>query len=105
MIALAIAGVVQVDVWRAISSNGDEDEDDDFKIRMEERQLEQLGRTIEEKRVIIGKLKEARLVLLKEREDVKHMHDHAHPDGRDQVNQERPNLKAQASQFENPLHE
>ena len=103
MIALAIAGVVQVHVWRAISSNGDDGEDDDFKIRMEERQLEQLERTIEEKRVIIAKLKEARLVLLKEREDVKHMHDHAHPDG-DQVNQERPNL-AQASHFENPMKE
>ena len=103
MIALAISGVVQVNVLRAISSNGDEDEDDDFKIRTEERHLEQLERTVEEQRVTIAKLKEARLVLLKEREDVKHMHDHAHPDG-DQVNQERPNL-AQASQFENPVKE
>ena len=103
MIALAIAGVVQVDVWRAISSNGDDGEDDDFKIRMEERQLEQLERTIEEKRVIIAKLKEARLVLLKEREDVKHMHDHAHQDA-DHVNQQLSNLD-QVVHCENPVHE
>ena len=103
MIALAIAGVVQVDVWRAISSNGDDGEDDDFKIRMEERQLEQLGRTIEEKRVIIGKLKEARLVLLKEREDVKHMHDYTHGD-KDQARQS-PESDSDRATFENPLQE
>ena len=103
MIALAISGVVQVDVWRAVWSNGDEDEDDDFKIRAEERQLKQLERTVEEKRVTLAKLKEDRLVLLKEREDVKHMHDHAHPDG-DQDNQERFDLD-QATHYENPMLE
>ena len=80
LVALGVSLFVQLEVWRAVRSNGDEDEHDDFKIRTEERQLQEMERAVEEKKIVIAKLKEAHLVLLKEKADVKAMHDHAHGD-------------------------
>ena len=91
MVALGVSFSVQVDVWRAVRSNGDEDEHDDFKIRTEERRLLNMKRAVEEQQIVIAKLKEAHLVLLKEKTDVKAMHDHAHPD-QDQASQRHPDL-------------
>ena len=76
--ALGVSLFVQLVVLRAVSSNGDEDEHDDFKIRTEERQFQEMERALEEKKIVIVKLKEAHLVLLKEKADVKAMHDHTH---------------------------
>lgn len=80
MVALGVSVLMQVVVWRAVTSNGDEDEDDDFKIRTEKRRLEDMKRVVEEQQVVIAKLEEASSVLLKEKADVKAMHDHAHGD-------------------------
>ena len=96
MVALGASAWVQMDVWRAVRSNGDEDEDDDFKIRTEERRLEDIKRAVEEQQIVIAKLKEARSVLLKEKADVKAMHAHAHGD-EDQARQSQT--------FANPLDE
>ena len=96
--------VVQLGVWRAVRSNGDEDEDDDFKIRTEERRLEDMKRAVEEQQIMIAKLKEAHLVLLKEKADVKAMHDHTHGD-EDQARQSRPDYDADRATFRNPIHE
>ena len=101
-VALGVSLLVQVDVWRAVKSNGYENEDDDFKIRTEERSLEQMKRAFEEQQVVIAKLKEAHLVLLKEKADVKAMHDHAHGD-EDHVRQSHPD--SDMATFENPLQE
>ena len=79
-----------------------EDEDDDFKIRTEERQFQEMERALEEKKIVIAKLKEAHLVLLKEKADVKAMHDHTHDD-EDQARQSRPD--SNRATFENPLQE
>jgi hypothetical protein len=84
--ALGVSLFVQVDVWRAVYSNGYENEDDDFKIRTEERQREAMKQALEEKDAVIAKLKEARLVLLKEKADVRAMHDHERHD-EDQASQ------------------
>lgn len=103
MVALVASLLVQVDVWRAVRSNGDEDEDDDFKIRTEERRLEDMKRAVEEQQIVIAKLKEARSVLLKEKADVKAMHDHTHGD-EDQAKQS-PESDSDRATFKNPLHE
>ena len=101
-VALGVSLLVQVDVWRAVKSNGYENEDDDFKIRTEERSLEQMKRAVEEKQVVIAKLKEARLVLLKEKADVRAMRDHARHD-EDQANQS--SSEPDVATFVNPLSE
>ena len=75
--ALAMSLLVQVRVWRAVTSDGDEDEDEDFKIRTEERRRVEMEQALEEQKVIIAKLREARVVLRKEKADVEAMHDHA----------------------------
>jgi hypothetical protein len=74
--ALGGALMVQLDVWRAVRSDGDEDEDDDFKVRTEERQLKELKQAVEEKTIAIAKLKQARAVVDKEKADVKAMRIH-----------------------------
>ena len=74
--ALGGALMVQLDVWRAVRSDGDEDEDDDFKVRTEERQLKELKQAVEEKTIAIAKLKQARAVVDKEEADVKAMRIH-----------------------------
>ena len=104
VVALGVSLFVQLKVWRAVRSNGDEDEHDDFKIRTEERRLEDMKRAVEEQQIIIAKLKEAHLVLLKEKADVKAMHDHAHGD-EDQARQSHPDFDADQRTFENPLQE
>ena len=104
LVALGASLLVQVDVWRAVRSNGDEDEHDDFKIRTEERRLEDMKRAVEEQQIVIAKLKEARSVLLKEKADVKAMHDHTHGD-EDQARQSRPHSDDDRLTIENPLHE
>jgi hypothetical protein len=68
--------LVQVRVWRAIRSDGDDDEHDDFKIRMEQRRQQEMEHTLEMQKVIVAKRVEARTVLSKEQEDVKAMHEH-----------------------------
>jgi hypothetical protein len=75
--ALGMSMLVQVRVWRAVRSDGDNDEHDDFKIRMEQRRQQEIEHTLERQKVIVAKLVEARTVLSKEKEDVKAMHDHA----------------------------
>ena len=102
LVALGVSLLVQVDVWRAVKSNGNENEDDDFKIRTEERHLEEMKRAVEEKQVVVAKLKEARLVLLKEKADVRAMHDHARHD-EDQASQ--GSSEPDAATFDNPLSE
>jgi hypothetical protein len=104
LVALGVSLLVQVVVWRAVTSNGNEDEDDDFKIRTEKRRLEDMKRVVEEQQVVIAKLEEARSVLLKEKADVKAMHDHAHGD-EDQARQSRPDSDDDRATFENPLQE
>ena len=104
LVALGVSLFVQLEVWRAVRSNGDEDEHDDFKIRTEERRLEDMKRAVEEQQVVIAKLKEAHLVLLKEKADVKAMHDHAHGD-EDQARQSQPDSDSDRATFENPLQE
>ena len=100
LVALGVSLFVQLEVWRAVRSNGDEDEHDDFKIRTEERQLQEMERAVEEKKIVIAKLKEAHLVLLKEKADVKAMHDHAHGD-EDQARQSQPDSDSDRATFEN----
>ena len=102
LMALGVSLFVQVDVWRAVYSNGYENEDDDFKIRTEERQREAMKQALEEKDAVIAKLKEARLVLLKEKADVRAMHDHARHD-EDQASQ--GSSEPDAATFDNPLSE
>ena len=102
MVALGVSLLVQVDVWRAVRSNGDEDEDDDFKIRTEKRRLEDMKRAVEEQQVVIAKLEEARSVLLKEKADVKAMHDHT---DEDQARRSHPDSDSDRATFENPLQE
>ena len=63
-----------------------------------------LERAVEEKKIVIAKLKEAHLVLLKEKADVKAMHDHTHGD-EDQARQSHPGCDADQVTFENPLQE
>ena len=104
MVALGVSLFVEQKVWRAVRSNGDEDEHDDFKIRTEERQLQEMERAVEEKKIVIAKLKDARSVLLKEKADVKAMHDHTHGD-EDQARQSHPDFDADQRTFENPLQE
>ena len=104
LVALGVSLSVQLKVWRAVRSNGDEDEDDDFKIRTEERQLQEMERAVEEKKIVIAKLKDARSVLLKEKADVRALHDHAHGD-EDQARQSHPDSDSDLATFENPLQE
>ena len=104
LVALGVSLFVEQKVWRAVRSNGDEDEDDDFKIRTEERQLQEMERAVEEKKIVIAKLKEAHLVLLKEKTDVKAMHDHAHGD-EDQARRSHPDSDSDRATFQNPLQE
>ena len=104
VVALGVSLLVQLDVWRAVRSNGDKDEHDDFKIRTEQRRLLDMQRAVEEQQIVIAKLEEAHLVLLKEKADVKAMHDHTHGD-EDQARQSRPDYDADRATFENPLQE
>ena len=66
-------------MWRAIRSDGDDDEHDDFKIRTEQRWREEMKQALEAQDLIIEKLIVARAVLSKEKADVKAMHDNEHP--------------------------
>ena len=104
MVALGVSLFVQLKVWRAVRSNGDEDEHDDFKIRTEERRLEDMKRAVEEQQVVIAKLEEARSVLLKEKADVRGMHEHTHGD-EDQATQSHPHSDSDWATIENPLQE
>ena len=54
--ALGMSTLVQVRVWRAVRSDGDGDEHDDFKIRTEERQLKEMQQAIEKKVAAIAKM-------------------------------------------------
>ena len=74
--ALGMSTLVQVRVWRAVRSDGDDDEHDDFKIRMEQRRQQEMEHTLERQKVVVAKLVEAHTVLSKEKADVKAMHDH-----------------------------
>ena len=74
--ALGMSTLVQVRVWRAVRSDGDGDEHDDFKIRTEQRRREEMKQALEAQDSIIDKLIQAREVLSKEKADVKAMHDH-----------------------------
>ena len=74
--ALGMSTLVQVRVWRAVRSDGDGDEHDDFKIRTEQRRREEMKQALEAQDLIIDKLIQAREVLSKEKADVKAMHDH-----------------------------
>ena len=105
VVALGVSLLVQVDVWRAVRSNGDEDEHDDFKIRTEERRLLNMKRAVEEQQIVIAKLKEAHLVLLKEKADVKAMHEHAHGNEDQARQQSHPDFDSDRATFKNPLHE
>ena len=74
--ALGMSMLVQVRVYRAVTSDGDDDEHDDFKIRTEQRWREEMKQALEAQDLIIEKLIVARAVLSKEKADVKAMHDH-----------------------------
>ena len=104
LVALGVSLFVQLKVWRAVRSNGDEDEHDDFKIRTEERRLLDMQRAVEEQHVVVAKLEEARSVLLKEKADVKAMHEYAHGN-EDQARQSHPDFDSDRATFENPLQE
>jgi C4-type Zn-finger protein len=91
--ALGAALMVQLDVWRAVRSNGNDDEHNDFKIRTARRRWDKMKQELEEQATIIVKLEEAYTALQSEKADVKAMHDH---DLRGQT---------QAVVTENPLNE
>jgi len=74
--ALGMSMLVQVRVYRAVTSDGDDDEHDDFKIRTEQRWREEMKQALDAQDLIIEKLIVARAVLSKEKADVKAMHDH-----------------------------
>ena len=86
MIALGTSLLVQVDVWRAVVSNGDDDEHDDFKIRTEQRRQQHMGMALEHQKTVVAKLILAHEVLREEKLNVTAMHDHTLPKG-DQANQ------------------
>ena len=96
--ALGMSTLVQVRVWRAVRSDGDGDEHDDFKIRTEQRRREEMKQALEAQDLIIDKLIQAREVLSKEKADVKAMHDHEQPtnDAEDVADPDR-------TAFTNPL--
>ena len=77
--ALGLGLVVELYVCRAVMSNGNADEHDDFKIRTEQRALEDVRKVLAEKEALVAKLIEAHEVLRKEKEQVKAMHDHKQP--------------------------
>ena len=52
--ALGMSMLVQVRVWRAVTSDGDDDEHDDFKIRMEQRRQQEIEHTLERQKAEIG---------------------------------------------------
>ena len=79
-IAIGTSLFVQMNVWGAVRSTGDEEEDDDYKIRTEQRRLQEMKQLVEEQELIVTKLKEAHAVLRKEKEDVAAMHGHTQPD-------------------------
>ena len=99
--ALGMSMLVQVRVWRAVRSDGDGDEHDDFKIRTEQRWREEMKQALEAQDLIIEKLIVARAVLSKEKADVKAMHDHDQPpnDAEDVTSRTDPNRTT----FANPL--
>ena len=101
MTALGISLFVQLDVWRAVRSNGNDDEHDDFKIRMEQRMLKEMERAVEEKKAVTAKLIEAHNVLRKEKADVRAMHDHAPSQSGEQAGK----VHAKTATFVNPLQE
>ncbi|MDA8639376.1 hypothetical protein N9L31_00235 [bacterium] len=88
--ALGVGMLVELYVCRAVASNGNADEHDDFKIRTEQRVLEDAKKVLAEKEALVAKLIEAHDALRKEKEDVKAMHNHKQP----ALNQES-----------NPIHE
>jgi hypothetical protein len=65
--ALGMSVLVQVRVWRAVTSDGDDDEHNDFKIRTEQRRQQEIEQALEEQKVIVAKLVEARAVLRRRR--------------------------------------
>ena len=85
---------------RDVRSDGDEDEDDGFKIRTAERQLEEMKRAVEEKQIVIAKMK----ARSEEKADVRAMHDHTHG-GEDQARQSRLESDSDRATRENPLQE
>lgn len=98
--ALGVSVVVQVQVWRAVRSEGEDGEHDDFKVRTEMRRMESMKKAVEEQETIIAKLREAHELLDKEKRDVRAMHRHEE-DGEDP-----PAAKGtERATSENPLQE
>ena len=77
--ALGLGLLVELHVCRAVLSNGTADEHNDFKIRTEQRVLENARKVLAEKEALVAKLIEAHEALRKERDDVKAMHTHKQP--------------------------
>ena len=74
--ALLVSTMVQVQVWRAVQSNGMDDEHDDFKIRTETRRLKTMEKAVEQQKAIIAKLHESHDILQQEKDAAKAMHHH-----------------------------
>jgi hypothetical protein len=70
---VGLAVLVQVHLYRAVRSKGSGKEHDDFKIRIEEQQREDLRKELAMKDAIIMKLKEAHQIRQKEKRDVEAM--------------------------------
>lgn len=68
-IAIGTSLFVQTNVWGAVRSNGKDEEDDDYKVRTEQRRLQEMEQAIEEQKVIVRKLRDAHDVLRKEKQD------------------------------------
>ena len=79
-IAIGTSLLVQTNVWGAVRSTGEDNEDDDYKIRTEHRRLQEMKQLVERQEVIVAKLREAHAVLHKEKEDVAAMYRHGQPD-------------------------
>ena len=90
-----MALLVQVRVWLAVRSDGNDDEHNDFKVRTEERLLEQLKKSLEAKEALIAKLHEAHEILAKEKRDVQVMRNH----------EDNAQLENKAAVTRNPLHD
>eukprot|EP01043_Picozoa_sp_COSAG02_P004177 COSAG02_NODE_107_length_36312_cov_45.037942_26_plen_103_part_00 len=92
--ALLVSVLVQIQVWRAVQSNGTDDEHDDFKIRTETRRLNSMQKAIEEQKAIIAKLHESHDILQQEKDASKAMYHH-----------EEQETKSDTTKYENPLQE
>ena len=99
-VALGIALYVEMHVFRAVRSNGEDGEDQDYKIRTEARHLESMKKGVDEQEVILAQLREAREVQEKEKRDVWAMHHHENPA---QGSATDSDAQSQTS-FQNPLN-